>query len=91
MRLSLKLWGRRKDDGTRYIEVTEINVEGEQWTEKVIWEDSFYQKKGESIMTFSRRFLETELKEKYEEAECVLAYGMNHCFHRSLWIKEAKQ
>lgn len=90
MRLSLKLWNRQKD-GRRGIDVTEYNGEGEQRTEEVIWSGSFYQKKGESIVAFCRRFLETEMKEKYEEAECVLAYGMNHCFHRSLWIKEAKQ
>ena len=89
MRLSLKLWNRQKD-GRRGIDVTEYNVEGELRTEKVIWSGSFYQKKGETIIAFSRRFLETEMKEKYEEAECIQAYGMNHCFHRSVWIKEAK-
>ena len=89
MRLSLKLWNRQKD-GRRGIDVTEYNGEGEARTEKVIWSGSFYQKKGESIIAFSRRFLETEMKEKYEEAEYIQAYGMNHCFHRSLWIKETK-
>lgn len=66
--------------------------EEEELTRTVIWNGFFYRKKGETLMDFARRFFDTEMKEKYEEAECIQACeaipGSPHC---AVWIKKPKR
>lgn len=92
MRLTLQLWDRRKN-GRRMIKAIESITEGEPPKEKIIWiwKCYFYQKKGESILNFCRRFLRTEMKDKYDEVESIIAYETNHHSHWSSWIKEPKK
>ena len=91
MRLYLEIWGRLKN-GKCLIDVAEFGVEEEELTRTVIWKGLFYRKKGETLMDFARRFFETEMKEKYEEAEAVQACeaipGSSHC---AVWLKELKR
>lgn len=87
MMLCLEIWGRLKN-GRCVIEVTKISVEEEELTRTVIWNGFFYRKEGETLMDFARRFFETKMKKKYEEAKCILACETNPLSH--CWIKEAK-
>lgn len=79
MWIHFEIWGRLKN-GRCLIDVTEFNPEDYA----VIWKGFFYREKGETLMDFARRFFETEMKEKYEEAEDIRAFeeipGSPHCW-----------